>query len=107
MKNCEDFMRIDSGKLGAINFNNMIPLVDSAIIDIDINKCELKYKILLNKQLKFFKKKELEIIYKASKLYKAYKTKTLRSQVYIRCCNFLLLEKKSKHYDPNYIFKKI
>lgn len=34
MKNCEDFMRIDSGKLGAINFNNMIPLVDSAIIDI-------------------------------------------------------------------------
>ena len=37
MKNDVDFMRIQGGSLGAINFNNMIPVHNSAIIPIIVS----------------------------------------------------------------------
>lgn len=106
MKNSEDFMRINGGTLGAINFNNMIPVVDNSINIIDIAQVEdIKYKMLLINQLKFFDRKDTDIINRATKLYKAYKSKNLRKSVYERCCNFMLLEKKSKEYNPNFVPK--
>lgn len=56
MKNKIDFLRIDNGKLGAINFNNMIPVKLDNIIIIDLNrecitKAESKYQNLLKDQL--------------------------------------------------------
>ena len=103
MKNSEDFMKIAGGALGAINFNNMIPVRDEAVKIIDISQvADMKYKLLLIQQIKFFDDNETEIINKATKLYKAYKSKKLRKTVAIRCCNFMLLEQKSKFYDPNY-----
>jgi len=98
-KNDVDFMRIDGGKLGYINFNNMIPVTDNAILPKKIEDIKAtNYKKLLYKQLNWFRKKEDEIVYKASKLYKSYKNRTLRQNVYERCCNFFLLEKKMKLY---------
>lgn len=38
MKNTIDFLRLDDGKLGAINFNNMLPVMDNNVIVIDLNK---------------------------------------------------------------------
>lgn len=35
MRNRKDFRKIDGGRLGAINFNNMIPVYDCALIDFD------------------------------------------------------------------------
>ena len=103
MKNYVDFIKLDGGNLGAINLNNMIPVVESSIVYIDINKLDdKKYSILLNKQLAFMKSKELEITYKAAKLYKSYKNKTLRPDVYARCCNYILLQSKSKSYNPDF-----
>lgn len=51
-----DFMKIDNGKLGAINFNNMLPVTEKNIIEINLNKkCltkkEEQYIKLLKKQL--------------------------------------------------------
>ena len=98
-KNDVDFMRIDAGNLGYINFNNMIPVPDNAILPRKIEHIKrTDYKKLLYKQLKWLKKHEEEIVYKASKLYKSYKNRTLRQNVYERCCNFFLLEKKMKGY---------
>lgn len=37
MRSKLDFLRIDSGKLGAINFNNMLPVIDNNIIKIDLD----------------------------------------------------------------------
>ena len=50
MKNTKDFRKINQGIYGAINFNNMIPVVESALVLIDIDELEdenedLKYKI--------------------------------------------------------------
>ena len=51
-----DFLKIDSGKLGAINFNNMLPVLENNIIYLDLNKIpnnkkEEKYINLLKEQL--------------------------------------------------------
>lgn len=103
MKNSVDFMRIKGGTLGAINFNNMIPIVDCVAKIIDIAAIQdHKYKMLLINQIEFFDDYETEIINRATKLYKAYKSKTLRTPVYNRCCNFFKLEKIAKKYDPNF-----
>ena len=106
MKNTEDFMRIKGGTLGAINFNNMIPVVDSAVNVINVSSInDEKYKLLLINQLQFFDNNDTDIINRATKLYRAYKSKKLRKSVAQRCCNFMLLENKAKLYDPNYIPK--
>lgn len=38
MKNSIDFLRLDGGKLGAINFNNMIPVKNDNITLIDLKQ---------------------------------------------------------------------
>lgn len=38
MKNKLDFLRLDYGKLGAINFNNMLPVQERNVIMIDLDK---------------------------------------------------------------------
>ncbi|MDD3204113.1 MAG: type III toxin-antitoxin system ToxN/AbiQ family toxin [Lachnospiraceae bacterium] len=38
MKNGLDFRKIHGGEYGAINFNNMLPVVDSELILLDIEK---------------------------------------------------------------------
>ena len=51
MRNGKDFRKIANGQYGAINFNNMIPVVDEALIYIDINGIEdRQYKNLLGNQ---------------------------------------------------------
>ena len=51
MKNTKDFRKINQGIYGAINFNNMIPVVESALLLIDIDAMEdSKYQRLLQNQ---------------------------------------------------------
>lgn len=107
MKNDVDFMRIKGGTLGAINFNNMIPVCENAVSPINTSEIkDIKYKMLLINQIKFFDEYETEIINRATKLYKAYKSKKLRKAVEERCCNFFNLEKAVKKYNPNFKFEK-
>ena len=51
-----DFFKIKDGELGAVNFNNMIPVTDKNYTLVDLNKetltiAELKYQKLLKEQL--------------------------------------------------------
>ena len=51
MKNGLDFLKLDDGKLGAINFNNMIPVTGSNYTFVDFNSkrnnvSEIKYLLL-------------------------------------------------------------
>ena len=53
LKSNIDFLKLDRGKLGAINFNNMIPVTKDNIIEIDLNRnannqTEEKYLISLS-----------------------------------------------------------
>lgn len=101
MKNTLDFIKIDQGKLGAINLNNMFPVTEEVIIIKNINLEEDdKYKELLINQLDWCNKKENtdNICKKAEKLYNEILNKKEQSKFWNRCCNFSLLEEKVFEY---------
>ena len=104
MKNSLDFRKIDEGKLGAINFNNMIPVPNKAIIPISIEEIEdFKYRRLLQNQYNAISKewntiikiaKELRILLlKNDKQLKPFELKIKN-----RCCNLKILETKFQDY---------
>ena len=104
MKNNIDFIKIDSGNLGAINLNNMIPLVNGTYSKIDINSIKDKnYNILLSKQIRWIRSNKSNITSQAYSLHRkmAQDDSSLNSfelKVKSRCCNFSLLEDVANKY---------
>ncbi len=105
MKNKEDFRKINQGEYGAINFNNMIPIVDEALIPIDFKSIkERKYRRLLQNQYKSIRSDKEFIQKTALKLHNLIftpdnelnKHKIIVKQ---RCCNRVLLEAVYKNYN--------
>lgn len=98
MKNGKDFRKIKGGEYGAINFNNMIPVPDSALIGIDFAKeLDMKYRILLQNQYEAINNDIIGITSTATKLRQlvladdeSLSQHDLR--VKSRCCNLKLLE---------------
>lgn len=93
MKNTIDFLKIDNGILGAINFNNMIPVTSKNYIFPDLNRKskdvnEVKYLILLQKQLIWLNNNLDKVKNKSQKLYKLYINNKLPLSIKNRCCNF-------------------
>ena len=104
MKNTLDFLKIDNGKLGAINFNNMIPVTSENYSLINLNKRvytieDKKYNKLLQEQLDWLNENYNQVKKKAFKLYTLYVNKKLPGNVMDRCCNFKLLEEKCTIYN--------
>ena len=74
MKNTVDFFKIKNGELGAVNFNNMIPVDKEYYNVINLNKKitnleQLKYQKLLREQLDWLNSNYIQIKGKALKLY--------------------------------------
>jgi protein AbiQ len=105
IKNGVDFIKIDGGNLGALNFNNMIVVCENNIEFINLDSDpkdtdeETKYKILLNNQLVWLRKNNVKIKDKAKLLYDSYKEDSLYPNVKARCCNWPLLEEKCREYN--------
>ena len=98
MKNSLDFVKINQGKFGVINLNNMFPVIEEVIIEKNINLEEdNKYKELLVNQLDWCNKMENRdnIYRKAEKLYKEILNKKEQSRFWNRCRDFSLLEEKA------------
>ena len=103
MKDLIDVIRIDSGKLGIINLNNMIPVKRDSIINFNImEEINEQYRQLLIKQVLYFKDNEERILNRALTLYNSYMKNTLSQATKERCCDFKLLEEKAKLYQVNY-----
>ena len=104
MKNGKDFRKINQGIYGAINFNNMIPVISEALIEIDINNLEdEKYKNLLFNQLNYIRADKKQIEKTASQLHTLLLTADDELnkhdlQIKQRCCNIKLLEEKYLNY---------
>ena len=96
-----DFLKIDNGTLGIINFNNMFPVHSHLMTEIDISKeNNPKYKILLTKQLTWCNeiKNKKKILKNSKLLYNLIKINLISEKVKKRCCNFKLLEEKALEY---------
>ena len=106
MKTTLDFMKIDNGNLGAINFNNMLPVTDKNIIKLDLdkecfNKQEEKYTKMLKEQLFWLNRNDDKLYGRSKKLYDKYINGTLNENIAKRCCNFKLLETICADYTKN------
>lgn len=104
MKNKLDFFKIKDGELGAVNFNNMIPVKESNYKLIDLNKDtvtieELKYQKLLKEQLNWLNANYKQVKNKSFKLYELYNSGKLPENIKLRCCNFKVLEKICEEYN--------
>ena len=108
MEDGVDFIKIDKGKLGAINFNNMLTVTENNIIKLDLDKecltkSEEKYTKLLKEQIYWLNRYYDSICHKAKRLYNSYKYDQLSFNVKRRCCNFLLLEEKCIKYNDRIV----
>lgn len=104
MKNTVDFFKIKNGELGAVNFNNMIPVKEKNYSLVDLNKetltiSELKYQRLLREQLAWLNANYIQVKNKSLKLYQLYIMGNLSKNIKARCCNFKLLEEKCLEYN--------
>ncbi len=104
MRNTVDFFKIKNGKLGAVNFNNMIPVKEKNYSLVDLNKetltiSELKYQKLLREQLAWLNANYIQVKNKSLKLYQLYIIGKLSKNIKARCCNFKLLEEKCIEYN--------
>ena len=104
MNNTIDFMKIDRGKMGAINFNNMIPLKDNVYTIINLQRKinsieELKYQKLLIEQYLWLNAHYIQVCDKAKKLYEFYNKDRLDKKIKQRCCNFKMLEDICTYFE--------
>lgn len=104
MKNTIDFFKIKNGELGAVNFNNMIPVDESNYFLVDLNKealtvSESKYQKLLKEQLSWLNANYHQVKNKSFKLYQLYNNGKLPENIKSRCYNFKLLEEKCVEYN--------
>lgn len=104
MKNMIDFFKIKDGELGAINFNNMIPVTERNYFILDLNKetltmSESKYQKLLREQLNWLNSNYYQVKNKSFRLYTLYNNNKLPKNIKERCCNFKLLEEKCVEYN--------
>jgi len=104
MKNTIDFLKIKEGELGAVNFNNMIPVKENNYFLVDLNNKnltieELKYTKLLKEQLNWLNANYNQLKNKSARLYKLYNQGKLPRNIVERCCNFELLERKCTQYN--------
>lgn len=104
MKNKIDFFKIKNGELGAVNFNNMIPVTKENYTVLNLNentgKVEKdKYLKLLLEQLKWLNENIYQVSENSYKLYNLYNDNKLPEVIRKRCCNFKMLESKCMEYN--------
>lgn len=104
MKNQIDFLKINNGVYGAVNFNNMIPIHDNCLFEIEFSiapadsKADINYKNLLSNQLSWCNANKGRILSMAYNLYTLISTEKAFEALKKRTCNFKEDEKQYLKY---------
>lgn len=107
MKNQIDFLKIQNGEWGSINFNNMIPVPSQCLHKVELHHSsndttpETMYKNLLANQLSWCNSNKDKILKQAEKLYFMISKGNAREVLINRCCNFALDEGKCDLYPSD------
>ena len=99
-----DLVKIDNGRLGVVNLNNVLPVNENCYVVFDLNKktnstTEKNRIELLTNQLDYLNLHKNLIISKSKRLYKLRVKNILPTNVIDRCCDYKLLEEKCKEYS--------
>lgn len=104
MKNQPDFLKINHGKWGVINFNNMIPVPYDCLKKVELHitpadsQQDIAYKNLLSNQLSWCNSHKDAILKQADKLYRIITQGKSWDSLSERCCNFTLDEQQCLLY---------
>lgn len=104
MINSLDFFKIDNGRLGVVNLNNMIPVINSELTYINIRNVDEKYSSLLRKQLVELNSMYTHIVKQSERLRNILlKDDAICNDYELRlkerCCNIILLESIYKNFN--------
>ena len=105
MNESVDFIKI--GTYAVINLNNMVPVPNSEIIKININKEEEKYKNLLLRERRIIKKRKNDIYKNSQIVYKHKLMNSENSSLAKRCCDFKLLESVLQKWISSQLHKAL
>lgn len=104
MKNSIDFIKINNGRDGVINLNNMIPIPEEQYNEINIKEeiqKDKKYGIILKYQIKWCNENKEQIINNAKRLYDLITEERANLNLRNRCCDFKFLEVKLNQFILN------
>ncbi|MGL5428504.1 MAG: type III toxin-antitoxin system ToxN/AbiQ family toxin [Cetobacterium sp.] len=96
-----DFIKLRDGELGAINLNNMLPVLESEIIQFDIDGLKKINPKEYNKfidQVRELNSKKSKIIKNANKLYLKVTVDEIKGYK-VKCCDFKLLERMAEIFS--------
>ena len=93
-----DIYKIDDGKLGIININNMIPIPLTEITEAIKQTKDRKYKNLLSEQLTVINNDKRSLLNKIKNFQTMYWKHHLNQNILNRTCNFPLLEEKCEEW---------
>ena len=94
-----DIFKIDDGKHGIVNINNMIPVPIECLTEVlPLIKDDEKYRHLVENQTTFINNNKQRLFKKIKRFVLQYRKEYLPINIKNRCCNFVLLEEKSKDY---------
>ena len=95
-----DIYKIDDGRLGIININNMLPTPIDCLTEVIPTVKEEKYKKLLENQLTFINKPDNAkvLLKKIEYFQRQYRKGHLPEKIIERTCNFTLLEEKYEEW---------
>ena len=107
MGNSLDIEKIWNGDCGILNLNNMIPVPEQEIQEVNISQIEdEKYRRLLKRQADYIRAYSEKIQNKAEKLYdlvvKGQPRNSHEKNILARCCDFMKLEKEMQHYKKRF-----
>lgn len=103
----QDFLKIEGGRLGGINLNNMMPIPKCYLGKIEIETIEdKKYRMMLKKQISWINQNELRIHNRARNLYYLIINGHTTKQLLKRCCDFRLLERKCDEFMKEHELKE-
>ena len=96
-----DIFKIDHGKLGIVNINNMIPTPKACLTEVLPTLIDSTYKTLIIKQTTYLNDNKSDLMNKV-KVFRLLADKGhLPQSVKNRSCNFALLEEKCKLYGKS------
>lgn len=105
MKNQVDFLKINQGRWGAVNFNNMIPVLPECVEKVDMritpadSKADRDYKNLLSNQLSWCNSNRATILKQAEKLHGMIISGKAWPSLAQRCCNFVADEQRCAEFE--------